>query len=286
MDDTLGRPSRTAAMMAAARALHREEPPPWLIDDALALPLAGEDGETFKQRLRAELPEQALLGFSRWACVRARLPEDVVEQALDEGVRQYAILGAGLDSFAYRRSDLLPRLRVFEVDHPATQQWKRRRLADLGVALPANLVFAPVDFERQTLRMGLADAGFDFAAPAVFSWIGVTMYLTLGAIRSTLELVRSCPSGTRIVLTYNLPLAALQGMGHATESAMQRIVGELGEPMVSLFTPAEIEQLLRDLGFTTVEHVGPEEALQRYFPGRTDVRFGGAQRIVVGTVGA
>jgi methyltransferase (TIGR00027 family) len=133
--------------------------------------------------------------------VRARFP-DVVERAAAGGVGQYVILGAGLDSFAYRRDDLLGRLRVFEVDHPATQRWKRRRLAQLGVDSPAGLVFAPVDFERQTLREGLAAAGFDFGQLAVFSWAGVTMYLTLDAVNATLATMAGCQAGTWVVLTY------------------------------------------------------------------------------------
>src|SRR5215510_14682507 len=203
-------PSKTAVMTAVARALHREEPPPWGLDDHLAVGLAGEEGVAITRRMRDEMTAENLFTFSRWMCVRARLAEDVVERAVSAGIRQYAILGAGLDSFAYRRPDLLGRLRVFEVDHPASQAWKRERLSEIGVSLPANLVFAPVDFKTQTLRAGLLAAGFDFAASAVFSWIEVTMYLTLSAIEATLETVAACPPDSRIVLTYNLPLSALQ----------------------------------------------------------------------------
>jgi len=279
-----GRPSRTAALTAAARALHREEPPPWVLDDDLALQLAGDEGRALMDRLRAELPGPSLLSFCRWLCVRARVPEDVVERAVGTGVRQYAILGAGLDSFAYRRRGLLDRLRVFEVDRPSTQAWKRRRLAEEGVGCPANLVFAPVDFERQTLREGLEVAGFDFGAPAVFSWIGVTMYLSLEAIRATVATVAACPAGTRLVLTYNLPRAALEGLGQALDAVVGGIAAELGEPMISLFEPVDIEGLLRGEGFGEVAHFGPAEAIRTYFAGRTDVRFGGAQRLVVATV--
>ena len=189
--ETLQSPSRTAVMTAAARAFHREEPQPWVIDDYLALDLAGPEGLVLLDRLRAEVPRPYLLAFSRWVCVRARFPEDLVEQSVAGGVSQYVILGAGLDSFAYRRRDLLDRLRVFEIDHPATQAWKRQRLAELGVEPPAGLVFAPIDFERQTLREGLEQAGFDFAELAVFSWMGVTMYLTLDAINATLATLAS-----------------------------------------------------------------------------------------------
>jgi methyltransferase (TIGR00027 family) len=273
-------PSQTALLLAAARALHREEPPPWVLDDALALDLAGAAGRALRERLRAELAGPALLAFCRWACVRARAPEDRVERALASGTRQYVILGAGLDSFAYRRGDLLDRLRVFEVDHPASQAWKRRRLAELGIARPPNLVFVPVDFERQTLRGALAAAGFDAGAPAIFAWIGVTLYLTREAIRATLATVAACPAGSRIVLTYNRPPAALGGLGRDTDAAIGRLAGELGEPIVSRFEPDEIAGLLGELGFDDLIDIGPEEAARTYFPGRADVRFGGAQRLV------
>jgi len=273
-------------MTAAARALHREEPPPWVLDDHLALGLAGDEGASITQRLRDELSAGELLTFSRWMCVRARLVEDVVERAVAGGTRQYVILGAGLDSFAYRRPDLLVRLRVFEVDHPSGQVWKRERLAELGVSLPANLVFAPVDFETQTLRAGLLEAGFDFAAGAVFSWIGVTMFLTLTAIEATLETVAACPPGSRIVLTYNPPLSALADQELAMQSRVSRLAGEMDEPFISLFTPAEAEALLHRCGFGEVEHFGPAEAIRTYFAGQPDVRLGVPQRVLIATVGA
>jgi methyltransferase (TIGR00027 family) len=279
-------PSKTAVKTAAARALHREEPPPWVLDDHLALQLAGDEGVSITRRLRDELTAEDLLTFSRWMCVRARLAEDVVERAVAAGTRQYAILGAGLDSFAYRRPDLLVRLRVFEVDHPASQAWKRERLAELGVSLPANLVFAPVDFETETLRAGLLAAGFDFAAGAVFSWIGVTMYLTLTAIEATLETVAACPPGSRIVLTYNLPPSVLQDQGRAIGSRMSRMAGEMGEPWISFFTPVEAEALVLRCGFGEVDHFGPAEAIRTYFASRPDVRLGMPQRLLVATVGA
>jgi methyltransferase (TIGR00027 family) len=271
-------------MTAVARALHLEEPMPRVLDDELALPLAGPDGPALIERLRSEVPGQTLLGFSRWICVRARLPEDIVERAVADGIRQYVILGAGLDSFAYRRTDLLRNLRVFEVDHPASQAWKLGRLADLGVDRPANLVFVPVDFETQTLWEGLEAGGFDFGAQAVFSWIGVTMYLTLDAIETTLATVAACPAGTRIVLTYNLPLAVVRRLGVEDYNVLADIAAEMGEPFVSRFEPAEFEQLMRRLGFADIVHFGPEEAIRTYFAGRDDIGLQGTQRLIVATV--
>lgn len=112
-----------------------------------------------RERLWAGVPPALLMAFGRWICVRARLAEDVVERSVSDGVTQYVILGAGLDSFAYRRRDLLDWLQVFEIDHPVTQLWKRRRLGAIGVELPVGLVYAPVDFEIQTLREGLGGSG-------------------------------------------------------------------------------------------------------------------------------
>jgi methyltransferase (TIGR00027 family) len=282
--EAIPRPSRTAVLTAVARVLQRTEPRPWVMDDHLALGLAGPEGQALLARLRAEVPRTHLLAFSRWICVRARYAEDVVEQAAGGGLGQYVILGAGLDSFAYRRADLLDRLRVFEVDHPATQEWKRRRLTAIGVALPAGLVFAPVDFERQTLREGLERAGFDFGLPAIFSWIGVTMYLTLDAIHGTLVTVARCAAGSRLVLTYNQPPTALTGATAQIAATFAGLAAELGEPFVSRFTQAEIARLLHGHGFGDITDFGPDEARAAYFQGRADVEIAGAQRLAAATL--
>ena len=282
--EALQGPSRTAVLTAAARALHREEPQPWVMDDYLALDLAGQDGLALLDRLRAEVPRVYLLAFSRWVCIRTRFPEDLVEQAVTGGVAQYVILGAGLDSFAYRRQDLLDRLRVFEVDHPATQARKRQRLAELSLEPSAGLVFAPVDFERQTLREGLEQAGFDFGKLAVFSWIGVTMYLTLDAIHATLATMAQCPAGTRVVLTYNQPRSALTSSDAQITGAMAGLAARMGEPFISRFLSAEIAQVLQQHGFGEITDFGPDEARAAYFPGRPDVEIAGAQRLVAATV--
>jgi methyltransferase (TIGR00027 family) len=230
------------------------------------------------------VPGPHLLAFSRWMCVRARFAEDIVEQAAACGTAQYVILGAGLDSFAYRRGDLLGRLRVFEVDHPATQSWKRGRLADLGIPLPASLVFAPVDFERQTLRDGLGQAGFGFAQPAVVSWVGVTMYLTLDAIHATLATLTGCQPGTRVVLSYNQPPAALTGSTAQIAATFAALAADMGEPFLSRFLPAQMAQLLHEHGFGQITDFGPDQARAAYFPGQADVEIAGAQRLVAATL--
>jgi methyltransferase (TIGR00027 family) len=279
-----GSPSRTAILTAVARAVHREEPLPWVLDDYLALGLADVGGVALHERLRDEVPRELLLAFGRWMGARGRFVEDIVERWVSEGIFQYVILGAGLDSFAYRRRDLLDRLAVFEVDHPATQAWKRHRLAALGVDVPVGLVYAPVDFELDTLTDGLRAAGFDFGQRAIFSWIGTVQFLTLGAIDATLDAIMDCAAGSRVVLTYNLPRDAAHGVLAEVSAAFVGIATEMGEPFVSRFLPDEIDHLLRRHGFGETEDFGPDDARARYFAGRTDVEVGGAERIITATV--
>jgi methyltransferase (TIGR00027 family) len=267
---------------AVARDLHRDEPPPLVLDDALALQLAGEEGLWVRDRLRAEVRGDDLLAFSRWVCVRSRYAEDIVERQAGTGAGQYVILGAGLDTFAYRRP--ARGLRVFEVDHPATQAWKQRRLTDLGVAIPGNLVFVSADFERQGLGPALEEAGFTFAEPAVFSWLGVTMYLTRDAIDQTLSAIARGAAGTWVVLTYNQPDRVLDDHAVRVTSAMRSIAAGFGEPFVTLFTREEIDDVLRGHGFDQMEHVGRDEARARYFGGRHDVEIAGAQALVSAVV--
>ncbi len=249
-----------------------------MLDDALALQLAGKEGLSLRDRLRAQVRGDDLLAFSRWVCVRSRYAEDIVEQQAGRGVDQYVILGAGLDTFAYRHPD--SDLRVFEVDHPATQAWKQGRLADLGVAIPDNLVYVPVDFGRQELGPACEEVGFTFQKPAVFSWLGVTMYLTPEAIDQTLSTIALGAAGTRVVLTYNQPDRVLDDHAVRVTSALRSIAAGFGEPFVTLFTADEIDALLRRRGFDVLEHIGREGARARYFGADPGVELAGAQALV------
>jgi methyltransferase (TIGR00027 family) len=284
VDMPLRGPSRTAVVTAVARALYRDEPGPAIFEDDLALALAGTQGAVLAKRFRTELPRWQVLAFCRWVRVRSRFTEDLVETAISGGVEQYVILGAGLDSFAYRHRALMERVRVFEVDHPASQSWKQDRLRDLGTEVPDNLVFVPVDFERQTLREALFGAGFDFARTAVFSWIGVTMYLTLDAIEATLATISQCRPGSQVAFTYNQPQHVLDDISLQVTRTFQAIATELGEPFVSFFVPHEIESLVRTHGFDDIVDFGPQEALSAWFEGATDVAIAGAQRLIAATV--
>jgi len=274
-----GRPSTTAHGAAALRAAHQLLDVPTIIDDPIAVPLAGSD---VAAALRAnpapfQTPERRVL--RAFIVARSRYAEDELGRAVARGVSQYAILGAGLDSFAYRNPYPPARLRVFEVDHPATQRWKRTRLADAGIAIPDALVFAPVDFERETLADGLARVGFDRRIPAFFSWLGVTVYLTKAAVMETLGFVASCAAGTTIVFTF-VPPTPSRGT-----TALAERTAEMGEPWLTYFDPAALADDLRRMGFTRVEDVGPAETNRRYFDGRGDgLRVGGLGHLMTAEV--
>jgi methyltransferase (TIGR00027 family) len=271
-------------MSAVGRGLHLHGPEPRVFHDDLALPLAGDAGAVVAGRLRAELSAAQLLSFTRWTSLRARFVEDAVEEAIASGIRQYVILGAGLDSFAYRRRDLVGCVDVFEVDTPESQEWKRSRLNELQLAIPQSLTFVPADFERETLDDVLRRAGFEKAQPALFSWIGVTMYLGFAAVEMTVRSVASFAHGTRTVLTYDLPASALRGMQREVRVAISRVVSQLGEPFVTAFEPRDIESLLLRVGFRDVAHYSPAELVAQYLHREDELRIGGPQRLLSATV--
>lgn len=278
-----GRPSATAMIAAMQRAAHLLwDEAPKILQDPLALGLSGVESEGALQatlgamqaeQARRSTPEfaQALFRYDRAGIiVRQRYAEDELGQALERGVGQYVLLGAGLDSFAYRRPDLAAVLRVFEVDHPATQQWKRARLRALHVTLPSNLTFIPLDFEQHTLADGLHAGGHRPELPTFFSWLGVTHYLTEEAVFKTLRDVASLAPGSEIVFQYFLPESRFDGEHRRLVAVWKAGRAARGEPVVSLFEPTTLAACVQELGFTQVWDVGPEEADARYLAGRTD----------------
>jgi len=177
------------------------------------------------------------------------------------------VLGAGLDTYAYR-GPLRDRLRIFEVDHPATQAWKRRRLADTGIPLPPSLTFAPVDFERETLAEGLAAAGFDKTMQTFFTWLGVVPYLTADAVWSTLGFVASVPAGAHVVFDYSDPPETLSPEMRSRHDLGAARVAGLGEAWINYFEAEPLRHQLAKLGFGEVEDLGPPQIAARYFPRR------------------
>lgn len=200
---------------------------------------------------------------------RARFAEDAVAAAIAAGVRQVVILGAGLDTFAYRNPR--PDLRVFEVDHPATQAWKRERLTTAGIDRPETLTFVPVDFETQTLAAGLESTGFKRTDPAVFVWLGVVFYLTPNAAHATLEYIAGQAQPVEVVFDYLQP--ANSDEDRALQQARADRLASVGEPVFSYFTPDDIAAQLRALGFTDLEDHSAPDLVTRYLDG--SARFGG-----------
>ena len=258
-----GEPSRTAWAAAFHRAAHQVLDQGSIFSDPLAVPIFSQD----TGRIAQEAEERATLRIRTFIAVRTRFAEDSLAAAYERGVRQLVILGAGFDTYAYRGS-LRERVRIWEVDHPATQEWKRRRLAEVGIAVPGSLTFAPVDFESQTLAEGLEQAGFDTQAAAFFTWLGVVPYLTRDAIRSTLGYVAGLPGGAHAVFDYADPPHTLPPEVRAAHDLRAARVAQLGEPFQSFFDPGELRIMLTELGFREVEDLGPRQIAARYFPDR------------------
>jgi len=206
--------------------------------------------------------------FRAFMAVRSRYVEDRLATAVAQGVRQYVVLGAGLDTFVYRNP--FPELRVFEVDFPATQEWKREMLARAGIALPAELTFVPLDFEHHTLAEGLDEAGFDRTLPAFFGWLGVVPYLTLQAFRATVRDIGQLPAGTALGFDYGLSPETLSPVGRIAFDALAGRVAAAGEPFQLFFTPETLEAELRSAGFRRLEQLDYGEINDRYFKDRAD----------------
>jgi len=264
-----GRPSTTATIAAMIRAAHLLwDDAPKIFQDPLALGLSGvESPDALQATLRARQREPYNYAG---VLVRQRYAEDALATAITRGVGQYVILGAGLDSFAYRRADLATRLRVFEVDHPATQQWKRARLEALSVDLPSHLTFIPLDFEQHTLAAALPAGGHRPELPTFFSWLGVTHYLTDEAVFTTLRYVASLVPGSEIVFQYFLPETLFDDENRRLLALWKERRASVGEPVLSQFEPATLATHMQECGFTQIWDVGPEELDARYFAGRTD----------------
>lgn len=261
-------PDNTAVRVALWRALHlTADEAPHVFTDAIGVQLVGPDAgwqsrpdmSPFTKPFRASI------------LARARFVEDLLEQQCEAGVQQYVILGAGLDTFAQRRPDLGARLRVFEIDRPGPQAWKRQRLEELGMGVPASLELVPVDFEAgEAWAERLVAAGFNPGQPALVASTGVSMYLTQEAIAATLRQVAAFAPGSTLVMSFMLPIELADpevrpGIERAAAGAKAN-----GTPFVSFFTPEAMLSLARACGFREVHHVSASELAARYFSERKD----------------
>jgi methyltransferase (TIGR00027 family) len=272
------RRSITAERVAMRRAVHQVLDAPPVLDDPLALRILGLQPADIPSGdmdpLMARINRQRRAFFA----VRGRYAEDELAALVARGGDQYVVLGAGLDTFAYRNPHRS--LRVFEIDHPATQGWKRERLAQSGIPVPSSVTFVPVDFEGEQLSDALVRAGFDARRPALFAWLGVVPYLERDAIVSTLRYIASCAAGATVVFDYGIPPDGLPPRLRAAFDAVARRVAAAGEPWRTFFRPSEIAGLLRDAGFTRLDDVDGEALNERYFASRADgLRLEGIGRL-------
>jgi methyltransferase (TIGR00027 family) len=268
-------PSKTALSVALRRAAHQIHDSPVVFDDPIAVALLGATyaEELRRTPLRADRPFS--IALRAFLVARSRYAEENLRRAVEGGVEQYILLGAGLDTFAYRNS--YAQLRVFEVDHPATQQWKRELLQRNRIAIPESVTYTPVDFERQSLSSQLRNAGFNHSAPAFFAWLGVVPYLTLEAFRGTVNFIAAQSPGSGLTLDYGQPRAVLPLLEQLAHDSLASRVEKAGEPFQLFFTPAEIASEFSR--FHSLEDLGAPEINARYFSERAD------QLAVRGTAG-
>lgn len=262
-------PEDTAVRVALWRAIHvQSDSPPHVLEDTVGLELvAPPEG----WRLRPDMHLEFTAPFRASIVGRARCIEDLVAERAGQGVGQYVILGAGIDTFAQRRPELAARLTVFEVDQARPQEWKRQRLLECGYGVPDWLRFVAIDFEAgESWWTGLLSAGFDSARPAVVAATGVSMYLTRSAVTAMLRQAAALAPGSTFAMSFLLPIemsdpALRPAMELAVKGAAAR-----GTPFISFFTPEEMLDLARECGFKAVQHVSAAALTERYFAGRSD----------------
>jgi methyltransferase (TIGR00027 family) len=259
-----GRASRTALGVAARRAAHQLLDHPPVLDDPIAIPILG----THFQLDRDKQQHPVARTFRAFLAARSRYAEDNLAVAIASSVRQYVLLGAGLDTFAYRNP--YTSLRVFEVDFPATQEWKRGLLREARIAEPENLTFVPLDFEYHTLAEGLTAAGFNFTQPAFFGWLGVVPYLTLPAFRATVDLIAAMPPGSGVSFDYALSDEELSPRRRLARAALTARVAAAGEPFRLFFRSEQLENELKSAGFQRIEQLDSDDVNARYFANRED----------------
>ena len=261
-------PDSTAVRVALWRAMHVQvDPPPHVLVDEIGLQLVAPD---HGWRNRPDMDPRGTASFRASIVARARFIEDLVVEQADRGVRQYVILGAGLDTFAQRRPEIASRLKVFEVDQPGPQAWKRQRLNELGFGIPEWLRLVPVNFEAGSWWEQLKNVGFDAIQPAVVVATGVSMYLTKEAITAMLRQVAALAPGSTLALTFILPLEFAGPEERPGREAAEKGARASGTPFISFFTPPEMLALAREAGFREVEHLPGSALAQRYFAGRAD----------------
>lgn len=267
--ETVVEPESTAVRVALWRAIHVQvDAPPHVLEDEIGLRLVAPDEDW---RSRGDMHPEGTALFRASIVARARFVEDLVLEQSRAGVKQYVILGAGLDTFAQRRPEIASGLKIFEVDQPGPQAWKRQRLIELGFGIPDWLRFVPVNFEKdEAWWQKLPEAGFDTTQPAVVASLGVSMYLTKEAVATTLRQVAGLAPGSTLAMTFLLPLDLADPEVRPGLQMAEKGARASGTPFISFFTPDEMLTMAREAGFRDVRHVSAAMLTERYFANRTD----------------
>jgi len=282
-DEQMEAAEGTAVRVALWRAMHVQvDPPPHVLEDEVGLRLAAPDDGW---RDRPDMDPDGTRWFRASIVVRARFIEDLVVEQADQGVDQYVILGAGLDTFVQRRPELASRLQVFEIDQPGPQAWKRRRLAELGYEVPQWLRLVPVDFEEGGSWWDqLLEAGFDPAQPAVVVSTGVTMYLSKEANAATLRQMAELAPGSTFAMTFLLPQELVEDILRPGLEAAEKGASAAGTPFISFYTSDEMSALAREAGFRDARHISADTLNERYFAERTDgLRTARGEELLIAT---
>jgi methyltransferase (TIGR00027 family) len=276
-----GKPSRSALGVASLRAVHQLLDEPLVLSDPIALPLLGASAEAALRDDPFVLNDPISRSLRAALVARSRFVEDELSRCVAAGVRQYLVLGAGLDTFAYRDPYRDEGLRVFEADHPGTQRWKRQLLAEAGIDVPGSLTFVPVEFERGDLSGALQHSGFRVDQPACVSWMGVTMYLTAAAVLRTLGTLAGFAAGSCLCFDYRVPVTMLNPIERVMLGALEQQIAAVGEPWLSTFDPVQLQSQLLELGFSSAQSAAPDDLNERYFARRKDgLRTGGGVLIM------
>ncbi|HEX4558389.1 MAG TPA: class I SAM-dependent methyltransferase [Mycobacterium sp.] len=262
--------SLTAVMTAMGRGAHHFMDPDPIFSDPYALALADKTEANAIELLNVSGEHLRHVG-RLFVCQRSRFVEEAVERAVSDGVDQFVDLGAGLSSFAWRRTDLMKALNLFEVDHPKSQAFKRERVDAIGLSYPSNMHFVAVDFTADdSLADSLAAAGFDASKPSIWSWLGVVHYLSIEAVRATLtEVAGLSAPGSMLILTFGVPDEFMEPASREFSYIVREVVAQAGEPQITWLPPAEMEAIAWDAHWRQVRSVDPA-SLWPWFAGRSD----------------
>lgn len=262
--------SDTAIFASMQRATHQFHENPPIFNDSISKLLIKELEHTQAWKTMGSLPDVSLKRSRAMIALRSQYSEDILRKTSQNKNYQYVILGAGYDTFAYRQSQWTKNLTIYEVDHPMTQKAKQELIHKVGFDVPKNVTFCPIDFQTTSLKEALAKVNFDFSIPTIFSWLGVTQYISKEANQATFKFIKSLSKGSAITFSFLIDFNLLNSADEEGMIKFAELTKSQGEPILSTFSPQELKELLTTIGFSKVEHLTPVFAQEKYFSNRED----------------